>query len=81
MSKGPSSSSTNTPAGSSTPAAALSNVELDRLLNREASAIQRELEVDRILNAFKLKYVFALLAVRGVLYLTFPLLVHMTSST
>ncbi|KAI0250239.1 DnaJ-domain-containing protein [Lactifluus subvellereus] len=54
MSKGPSSSSTNTPVESSTPAAALSDAELDRLLNREASAIQRELEVDRILNAFKL---------------------------
>lgn len=60
MPKEPSSSSTNTPAESSTPAATLSNTELDRLLNREASAIQRELEVDRILNAFKLKYVFAL---------------------
>jgi DnaJ family protein C protein 8 len=60
MPKEPSSSSTNTPAESSTPATTLSNTELDRLLNREASAIQRELEVDRILNAFKLKYVFAL---------------------
>jgi DnaJ family protein C protein 8 len=35
-----------------------SNTDLERLLNREASAIQRELEVERILNAFKLKYVF-----------------------
>ena len=35
-----------------------SSADLERLLNREASAIQRELEVDRILNAFKLKYVF-----------------------
>jgi DnaJ homolog subfamily C member 8 len=59
MSKEPSTSTTNTPAESSTPAAALSDAELDRLLNREASAIQRELEVDRILTAFKLKYVFA----------------------
>jgi DnaJ family protein C protein 8 len=53
MSKDPSIS--NTPAESSTPASALSDADLDRLLNREASAIQRELEVDRILNAFKLK--------------------------
>ena len=37
-----------------------SNTDLERLLNREASAIQRELEVDRILNAFKLKYLFIL---------------------
>jgi len=50
MSKAPSAS--NTPAGSSTPAP--SDADLERLLNREASAIQRELEVERILNAFKL---------------------------
>jgi len=56
MSKDPSTS--NTPAKSSTPTPALSNTDLERLLNREASAIQRELEVDRILNAFKLKSVF-----------------------
>lgn len=46
---------------SSTDAAAepsASNPDLERILNREASAIQRELEVDRILNAFKLKHVF-----------------------
>jgi DnaJ homolog subfamily C member 8 len=61
MSKEHSTSNTNTPNGSSKPATALSDAELDRLLNREASAIQRELEVDRILTAFKLKYVFALL--------------------
>jgi DnaJ family protein C protein 8 len=36
----------------------LSDADLERLLNREASAIQRELEVDRIFNAFKLKSVF-----------------------
>ena len=35
-------------------------VELDRLLNREATAFNRELEVDRILKAFKLKYVFVM---------------------
>ena len=48
---------------SSTDAAAeppASSADLERLLNREASAIQRELEVDRILNAFKLKYVLTL---------------------
>ena len=56
MSKDPSAS--NTPTESSTPASALSDGDLERLLNREASAIQRELEVDRILNAFKLKSVF-----------------------
>lgn len=56
MSKDPSAS--NTPKESSTPTPALPDVDLERLLNREASAIQRELEVDRILNAFKLKSVF-----------------------
>ena len=56
MSKDPSTS--NTPAESSTPTSAPSDADLERLLNREASAIQRELEVDRILNAFKLKSVF-----------------------
>jgi len=55
MSKNPSAS--NTPAESSTPAS-LPDADLERLLNREASAIQRELEVDRIFNAFKLKSVF-----------------------
>jgi len=55
MSKDPSTS--NTPAESSTPTPALSDADLERLLNREASAIQRELEVERILNAFKLKSV------------------------
>lgn len=34
-----------------------SDAELEKLLNREASAFQRELEVERILKAFKLKYV------------------------
>jgi len=56
MSKGPSASIT--PAESSTSVSALSDADLERLLNREASAIQRELEVERILNAFKLKSVF-----------------------
>ncbi|KAN0107522.1 DnaJ domain containing protein [Russula decolorans] len=52
MSKDPSTS--NTPAESSTPTSAPSDADLERLLNREASAIQRELEVERILHAFKL---------------------------
>ena len=34
-----------------------SDEDLDRLLNREATAFQREVEVERILKAFKLKYV------------------------
>lgn len=33
------------------------DLELERLLNREASAFQRQVEVDRILKAFKFKYV------------------------
>lgn len=33
------------------------DAELEKLLSREASAFQREVEVDRILKAFKLKYV------------------------
>lgn len=37
----------------------ISDAELEKLLNREASAFQRELEVNRILKAFKLKYVLA----------------------
>ena len=45
------SSSASTPSSSSKPA---DLDELDRLLNREASAFQREREVERILNAFKL---------------------------
>ena len=35
----------------------IDDAELEKLLNREASAFQRELEVERILKAFKLKYV------------------------
>jgi len=52
MSKNPSAS--NTPAESSTSNSAPSDADIERLLNREASAIQRELEVERILDAFKL---------------------------
>ena len=32
------------------------DLEIDKILNREASAFQREIEVERILKAFKLKY-------------------------
>ena len=35
----------------------ISDAELEKLLAREASALNRELEVERILKAFKLKYV------------------------
>ena len=79
MSKDPSAS--NTPAESSTPASELSDANLERLLNREASAIQRELEVERILTAFKLKFVSFLIRRRGhcleCLHLTVLLAVHM----
>ncbi|KAF5327390.1 hypothetical protein D9619_004206 [Psilocybe cf. subviscida] len=44
-------SSTNATASSSKTAAEL---EIEKILNREASAFQRELEVERILKAFKL---------------------------
>jgi DnaJ family protein C protein 8 len=33
------------------------DADIDKLLNREASAFQREIEVERILKAFKLKFV------------------------
>ncbi|KAK7033218.1 DnaJ domain-containing protein [Favolaschia claudopus] len=41
-------------ASSSKPPASVSDAEIDKLLSRETSALQRELEVDRILKAFKL---------------------------
>ncbi|KAA1467644.1 DnaJ-domain-containing protein [Dentipellis sp. KUC8613] len=43
-----------TPSSSKTPEATVTDAELEKLLNREASAFQRELEVERILKAFKL---------------------------
>jgi hypothetical protein len=46
--------------GSSTPSIS-TDAELEKLLSREASAFQRELEVDRILKAFKLKSVSSLI--------------------
>ena len=57
MSDKPSSSST--PA-EKTPSAAPTTPddgEIEKLLNREATAFQREVEVERILKAFKLKCV------------------------
>jgi len=53
MSSEPSSSKTAAGSGSSTPSLS-TDAELEKLLSREASALQRELEVDRILKAFKL---------------------------
>lgn len=38
-------------------APAITDAELEKLLAREASALNRELEVERILKAFKLKCV------------------------
>lgn len=35
----------------------ISDSDLEKLLNREATALNRELEVERILKAFKLKCV------------------------
>jgi hypothetical protein len=58
MTLDPSSSSSKPTAGSGSSTPSLStDAELDKLLSREASAFQRELEVDRILKAFKLKFV------------------------
>ncbi|KAI0091296.1 DnaJ-domain-containing protein [Irpex rosettiformis] len=45
------SSSSSTPSKTPTPAP---DVDIEKLLNREANAFQRELEVERILKAFKL---------------------------
>lgn len=54
------SSSENKPSAStssapSTNATAAPDVDIEKLLNREATAFQREMEVERILKAFKLK--------------------------
>jgi preprotein translocase subunit Sec63 len=52
-------STTMTSASSSTAATTpgMTDEELEKLLHREASAFNREMEVERILKAFKLKYV------------------------
>lgn len=60
MSDKPSSSATpasKTPSTSPPTPAPADVAEIEKLLNREANAFQRELEVERILKAFKLKYV------------------------
>jgi DnaJ family protein C protein 8 len=49
--------STNAVSSSSTPTAQ-GDLDIDKILVREASAFQREVEVERILKAFKLKYAF-----------------------
>jgi len=36
-------------------------LDIEKILNREASAFQREVEVERILKAFKLKWVILVL--------------------
>ena len=46
-------------ASSSKKAASVDDGEIDRLLSRQANALQREVEVERILKAFKLKCVHA----------------------
>ncbi|GJE88630.1 DnaJ-domain-containing protein [Phanerochaete sordida] len=52
MSERASSSTSAAPSKSATPA--VDDVDIDKLLNREATAFQREMEVERILKAFKL---------------------------
>ena len=47
--------SSQNPAPASSSAAQPADDELEKLLSREASAFQREVEVERILKAFKLK--------------------------
>ncbi|KAG5646988.1 hypothetical protein DXG03_001712 [Asterophora parasitica] len=49
-----SASSSSNPTPVQTPAATISDTELEKLLSREASAFNREVEVERILKAFKL---------------------------
>ena len=49
--------STNAASSSSTPTLQ-GDPDIEKILVREASAFQREVEVERILKAFKLKYAF-----------------------
>ena len=42
----------------STPTMTMTDAELEKLLNREASELNREMECERVLKAFKLKYAF-----------------------
>jgi len=46
----------NTADAPSNPKPSQDELDIDKILNREASAFQRETEVDRILKAFRLKY-------------------------
>jgi DnaJ family protein C protein 8 len=48
---------------SSDPKQSQNVLDVDKILNREASALQREVEVERILKAFRLKY--------AILYISF----------
>jgi DnaJ family protein C protein 8 len=51
--------STNAASSSSTPTVTpQGELDIEKILVREASAFQREVEVERILKAFKLKYAF-----------------------
>ena len=50
--------STNAASSSSTPTPVQDDLDIEKILVREASAFQREVEVERILKAFKLKYAF-----------------------
>lgn len=47
-------------ASASSSKSAKEDLDIEKILNREASAFQREVEVERILKAFKLKCVFIL---------------------
>lgn len=54
-------SSNMSQASSSKQSASVDDGEIDRLLSRQANALQREVEVERILKAFKLKCVHAII--------------------
>ncbi len=63
-------SSSNTQATGSSKLAQPKSDDIERLLNREATAFQREIEVERILKAFKLKCASLLAITRYALALT-----------
>lgn len=52
-----STSTSTAPKKAEVPSTSTSDAEIDKLLSREATAFQRELEVERIFAAFKLKCV------------------------
>lgn len=58
----PASSSSKAAAAPIPPAMTDAERELEKILNREASALNREMECERILKAFKLKCVISLLS-------------------